>query len=68
MRGRLTTLESHLKSPRSSSDVASSYVIVGGEIWILEPHIIFLILLVGGREPRQKENTYSDSRRRVCGS
>lgn len=38
----LTMLESHLKSPRSSSPIASSYVTVGGDCWILEPHRIFL--------------------------
>lgn len=38
-----TTLESHLKTPRSSSAMTSSYVTVGGSCRILEPQRIFLL-------------------------
>lgn len=39
---RHTTFDSHLKSPRPSCDMASSYVTEGGDLSILEPHRIFL--------------------------
>jgi hypothetical protein len=43
--GRIRTmLESHLKSPRSSGAMASSYVTEGGDLAIFDPQRIFLCM------------------------
>ena len=38
----LSTFDNHLYSPRSSGPMASSYVTVGGDCKILDPHKILL--------------------------